>query len=172
MPNEPRRDGARTLPTNSLTPVGRDGLSGVQQCNEGFAPPTISWTSIKTKLCSLFAHGSRFHDHDVVGHNAVAGLLRELGYSLRSNRKTREGSHHPDRDAQFGYLNAQMSDALAAGQPVISVDTKKKGVLQRHGKEFEKNELKAVSQSCVEDDGRPIGISFQERVPNQSEPLR
>jgi hypothetical protein len=61
-----------------------------------------------------------------IGHNAVAGLLRELGYSLQSNRKTREGSNHPDRDAQFGYINAQTSDALAAGQPAISVDTKKK----------------------------------------------
>ena len=60
-----------------------------------------------------------------VGHNAVASLLRELGYSLQSNRKTREGSNHPDRDAQFGYIAAQMSDALAAGQPAISVDTKK-----------------------------------------------
>jgi hypothetical protein len=60
------------------------------------------------------------------GHNAVASLLRELGYSLQSNRKTREGSNHPDRDAQFGYINAQMNDALAAGQPAISVDTKKK----------------------------------------------
>jgi len=57
----------------------------------------------------------------------VAGLLRELGYSLQANRKTREGSNHPDRDAQFGYINAQTSDALTAGQPVISVDTKEKG---------------------------------------------
>ena len=61
-----------------------------------------------------------------IGHNAVASLLRELGYSLQSNRKTREGSNHPDRDTQFGYINAQMNDALAAGQPAISVDTKKK----------------------------------------------
>ena len=52
--------------------------------------------------------------------------MRELGYSLQSNRKTREGSNHPDRDAQFGYINAQMNDALAEGQPAISVDTKKK----------------------------------------------
>ncbi len=47
-----------------------------------------------------------------IGHNAVAGLLGELGYSLQSNRKTRESSNHPDRDAQFGYIDAQMSDAL------------------------------------------------------------
>jgi len=44
-------------------------------------------------------------------------------YSLQSNRKTRDGSNHPDRDAQFGYINAQTSDSLTAGQPAISVDT-------------------------------------------------
>jgi len=45
-----------------------------------------------------------------------------------------EGSHHPDRDAQFEHINKQVMAFQAAGQPVISVDTKKKGVLQRHGK--------------------------------------
>ena len=47
-----------------------------------------------------------------IGHNAVASLLRELGYSLQSNRKTRESSNHPDRDAQFGYINAQTQAEL------------------------------------------------------------
>jgi hypothetical protein len=53
-------------------------------------------------------------------------LLRELNYSLQSNRKTKEGTHNPDRDTQFGYINTQMKAALAAGMPAISVDTKKK----------------------------------------------
>ncbi len=61
-----------------------------------------------------------------IGHNVVADLLRQLHYSLQSNRKTREGTHNPDRDAQFAYINAKVKSALAAGQPVISVDTKKK----------------------------------------------
>jgi hypothetical protein len=52
--------------------------------------------------------------------------LRELNYSLQSNRKTREGTHNPDRDAQFVYINAKVAAALAAGEPAISVDTKKK----------------------------------------------
>ena len=69
-----------------------------------------------------------------IGHNVVADLLRQLNYSLQGNRKTREGSDSPDRDEQFGYINAQVSAALAAGEPAISVDTKKKGVLQRHGR--------------------------------------
>ena len=56
----------------------------------------------------------------------VANLLRELQYSCQSNRKTREGSNHPDRDAQFAHINATVKAALAAGEPAISVDTKKK----------------------------------------------
>jgi hypothetical protein len=62
----------------------------------------------------------------------VGNLLRQLHYSLQSNCKTREGTHNPDRDAQFAYINVRVKAALATGQPVISVDTKKKGVLQRH----------------------------------------
>jgi hypothetical protein len=56
----------------------------------------------------------------------VGGLLRELDYSCQANRKTREGTQHPDRNAQFEYINAKVKAALAAGQPAISVDTKKK----------------------------------------------
>ena len=53
-------------------------------------------------------------------------MLNEAGYSLQGNRKTTEGDSHPDRDAQFGYINTQVAAALAEQQPVISVDTKKK----------------------------------------------
>jgi hypothetical protein len=56
----------------------------------------------------------------------VAQLLNAQGYSLQGNRKTEEGSDHPDRDAQFRHINAQVKRALAKGAPVISVDTKKK----------------------------------------------
>src|SRR5579872_2664885 len=52
--------------------------------------------------------------------------LRELGYSLQANRKTKEGGSHMDRDAQFHYINDQAKAFLTAGEPVISVDTKKK----------------------------------------------
>ena len=52
--------------------------------------------------------------------------MRACGYSLQANRKTREGSHHPDRNAQFEYINQTVNAALAEGQPAISVDAKKK----------------------------------------------
>ena len=61
------------------------------------------------------------------------------GYSLQANRKTREGTEHPDRDAQFGYINRKVQQALAANEPAISVDTKKKGALQKRGNGFDMN---------------------------------
>lgn len=64
-----------------------------------------------------------------VSHEKVAQLLRDQNYSLQSNRKTEEGADHPDRDAQFRHINAQVKRALATGIPVISVDTKKKELL-------------------------------------------
>ena len=61
-----------------------------------------------------------------ISHTKVGGLLRRLGYSLQANRKTREGTNHPDRNSQFDYINQTVGAALAAAQPAISVDTKKK----------------------------------------------
>lgn len=66
------------------------------------------------------------HQHHPVGANTVAALLHQAGYSLQANRKTREGGSHPDRNAQFEYINAQVRRFLDRGQPAISVDTKKK----------------------------------------------
>jgi len=66
----------------------------------------------------------------VLGHRAshmlVAELLHEQKYSLQANRKTKEGSSHPDRNAQFEFINAKATEFLNSGQPAISVDTKKK----------------------------------------------
>ncbi len=82
----------------------------------------LLWTakSLRNLAAELQGCGHR------IGHNVVANLLRELGYSLQANRKTLEGASHPDRDAQFNYINDQVKAALAADQPAISVDTKKK----------------------------------------------
>lgn len=61
-----------------------------------------------------------------VGYRTVGKLLADTGYSLRATVQTMEGAHHPDRNAQFEYLNRLAGERLAAGEPVISVDTKKK----------------------------------------------
>jgi hypothetical protein len=74
-----------------------------------------------------------------VSPTLVGELLEGLAYSLQGNRKTKEGSSHPDRDAQFRYINDQVAEALAAQQPVISVDTKKKelvGDFKNAGREW------------------------------------
>ena len=67
----------------------------------------------------------RAQGHEV-SHMLVAELLHEQKYSLQANRKTREGASHPDRNAQFEYINAKATEFLNSGQPAISVDTKKK----------------------------------------------
>ena len=74
-----------------------------------------------------------------VGFRTVPKLLRKLGFSLQSARKTLEGKQHPDRDAQFRHINDTVSAAIAAGQPAISIDTKKKelvGEFQNAGREW------------------------------------
>jgi Rhodopirellula transposase DDE domain len=61
-----------------------------------------------------------------VSHKLIGQLLREQQYSCQANRKTRQGSHHPDRNTQFEHINTTVKAAIVAGDPAISVDTKKK----------------------------------------------
>ena len=117
-----RAGGGRKKLTSGDATLLDDLRELVEPATRGDPQAPLLWTS-KSQRHLAAASGSLGHR---IGHNAVASLLRELGYSLQSNRKTREGSNHPDRDAQFGYINAQTSEALTAGQPAISVDTKKK----------------------------------------------
>ena len=75
----------------------------------------------------------------VVSHTSIGDLLKKLGYSLQGNRKTLEGGDHPDRNEQFEFINARAEEAMRNGQPVISVDTKKKelvGQYKNGGKEL------------------------------------
>ena len=74
-----------------------------------------------------------------VSHTSIGNLLKEMGYSLQGNQKTLEGSSHPDRNAQFEFINSRVEGAMRSGQPVISVDTKKKelvGQYKNGGKEL------------------------------------
>jgi hypothetical protein len=66
-----------------------------------------------------------------VSDDTVGRLLKQQGYRLQRTQKTLEGAQHPDRDAQFGYINEQARQQLRAGQPVVSVDTKKKELVGR-----------------------------------------
>ena len=74
-----------------------------------------------------------------ISHETVRKAMQELGYSLQSNKKTKEGGDHPDRDGQFEHINAKAKEFLAAGDPVISVDCKKKeliGEYKNNGQEW------------------------------------
>jgi hypothetical protein len=82
----------------------------------------LRWCS---KSQRRLAEGLRGLGHQICARS-VAPLLLVLGWSLQANAKTREGRQHPDRDAQFRYINGRVAGALADGQPAISVDTKKK----------------------------------------------
>jgi len=75
-----------------------------------------------------------------VSYVTIAEMLQQLGYSLQANRKTTEGSSHPDRNAQFEFINTRCSEQQAGGNPVISVDTKKKelvGDFKNAGREYQ-----------------------------------
>jgi transposase len=96
----------------------------VEPATRGDPTAPLLWTA---KSLRNLAAGLRELGHRI-GHNVVADLLRDLGYSLQANRKTREGTNHPDRNAQFGYINRKVKQALAAREPAISVDTRKKGM--------------------------------------------
>jgi transposase len=102
----------------------------------------------------------------VISYPVVAELLRELGYSLQANRKTTEGEGHPDRNAQFEYINRKVQRFFASKQPVISVDTKKKelvGDFKNSGRELRpqgKPEQVRVHDFLIPELGRatPYGI--------------
>ena len=100
-----------------------------------------------------------------VSDRTVARMLCEMGFSLQGNAKVVEGAQHEDRDAQFGYLAVQVADHTSAGQPVVSVDTKKKelvGEFKNGGREYQRS-------------GQPERVSvhdFPRQGPGQGDPLR
>jgi len=107
----------------------------VEPATRGDPMRTLRWTS---KSLRHLAQALQERGHSVCPH-VIADCLRELGYSLQANRKTREGGNHMDRDAQFHYINDRATAFLAAGEPVISVDTKKKelvGNFKNQGREY------------------------------------
>ena len=109
--------------------------SVVEPVTRGDPESPLRWTckSLRQLESELRAQGY------VVSHTSIGGLLKKLGYSLQGNRKTLEGTDHPDRNAQFEFINALAEEAMRNGQPVISVDTKKKelvGQYKNGGKEW------------------------------------
>jgi transposase len=131
-----RRPGGGRKPLTVTDPSLLDDLRElVEPATRGDPETPLKWTakSLRNLSAGLRALGHR------ISPNTVGAALRTLGYSLQANRKTREGASHPDRDAQFGYINERVKAALAAGEPAISVDTKKKelvGDFKNGGREW------------------------------------
>jgi len=131
-----RRAGAGRKRLVEQDPGVREALERlVEPVTRGDPESPLRWTckSLMQLARELNARGH------TISHVSVGALLKELGYSLQGNRKTLEGGNHPDRDAQFEYISGKVEAALCAGQPVISVDTKKKelvGQYKNGGKEW------------------------------------
>ena len=114
----------------------------VEPLARGDPQSPLRWTCKSTRTLAAEL-ASQNHP---VSHEKVAQFLREMAYSLQGNRKTEEGADHPDRDAQFQYINDQVRRALGGGRPVISVDTKKKeliGNYENTGRQWRKSKSPA-----------------------------
>jgi hypothetical protein len=157
-----RRPGAgRKSATETDTTLQTDLELLVDPVTRGDPESPLRWTckSLRILADELGAMGHK------VSHTHVGKLLVNLGYSLQGNKKTLEGTDHPDRNAQFEHINEQVTNRLANGEPVISVDTKKKELIGRfknNGKTWcpkgEPTEVKV--HDFIEEGGRanPYGV--------------
>lgn len=150
-----RRPGAGRKSLTATQPRVKAALDAlVEPTSRGDPQSPLRWTcrSVRRLADELGRQGF------VIGRQKVADLLHELGYSLQANRKTQEGAGHPDRNAQFEYINRRVKALQRRGQPVISVDTKKKelvGNFRNGGREW-----------------RPAGDPLEVRVHDFQDPER
>ncbi len=157
-----RQGGGRKKAVEKDAAIRSDLEALLESTTRGDPEAPLRWTCKSVR--QLTAELKRLK-HEV-SHQVVADLLHELGYSLQANRKTKEGTDHPDRNAQFEHLNGKVKWSLGRNQPVISVDTKKKelvGDYKNNGKELRRKgdpELVKVHDFVDPDLGRatPYGV--------------
>ena len=141
-----RRPGAGNKPIRDTNPTIELDLGRLLEDSiRGDPESPLRWTSKST--AKLAAGLVAFGHH--VSEVTVQRVLKSMGFSLQANRKTREGEQHPDRDAQFRYISRTAKAALAAGQPVISVDSKKRELV---------GNFKAVGREWAPK-GEPVEVS-------------
>jgi hypothetical protein len=133
-----KRGGGRKKKAFEDRTLAADLKELVEPATRGDPMQPLLWTtrSLRNLVKELGKKGHK------VCPTVVGDLLRRMGYSLQANSKTREGNQHIDRDAQFHYINTQAKAFLAAHEPVVSVDTKKKelvGNFRNNGKEWRPN---------------------------------
>jgi hypothetical protein len=139
-PGEARRirhpGGGRKRLTHSYPKLTADLEALVDPSTRGDPMSPLRWTckSLRRLARELKSQGYE------VSPQTVGELLREMDYSLQANRKLREGESHPDRNAQFEYVTARTQEFLGRGQPIVSIDTKKKelvGKFKNPGREWQ-----------------------------------
>jgi transposase len=135
-PSRIRREGGGRKKAADLDPSFKTDLEKLlESTTRGDPESPLRWTCKSVR--NLTAELKRMNH--VVSHQVVADLLHKLGYSLQANSKTKEGTNHPDRNAQFEHLNGKVKWCLSRKEPVISVDTKKKelvGEFKNGGREL------------------------------------
>jgi hypothetical protein len=135
-PERARRAGAGRPPIQPSQPGMLAALELlVESTARGDPPSPLRWTCKSTRRLAEELRRRKFR----ASPGKVAALLKEAGYSLQANRKTREGLSHPDRDAQFKHINARVCPFQRRSQPGVSVDTKKKewiGDFKNGGREW------------------------------------
>ena len=135
-PERSRKSGGGRKPITATQAGVKEALEKlVEPVTRGHPQSPLRWTCKSTRQLAQELSRQRYS----IGDRKVAHLLHELGYSLQSNRKSKEGTSHPQRNAQFEYINSEVTRFQRAGLPVISVDTKKKeliGDFRNGGKEW------------------------------------
>jgi hypothetical protein len=131
MPGRSRRPGAGRPRAEDAQPGLREALLELAEAaTRGDPVAEVTWcsASLRDLERQVAARGFR------CGKDAVARILREAGYRLQAMAKVLEGSQHPDRDAQFRHINGRIAEFRAAGDPVVSVDAKKKELIGPYGR--------------------------------------
>ncbi len=140
QPERIRRPGGGRPAIEDGDPTLRsDLITLLEATTRGEPQSPLLWTCKSTR--NLADELNRMGHH--VSHTTVALILHDMDYSLQANRKTKEGNSHPDRNAQFEYINGQVQDFQKRGQPVVSVDTKKKeliGNFRNAGREWHRQD--------------------------------
>ncbi len=157
-----RRPGGGRRPLSQTDPELMAALERlIDPVTRGDPMSPLRWTCKSTRTLA----DELTRQRHPVSAPTVAALLREDGYSLQANSKTREGASHPDRDAQFRYINDTVRRFLDRGQPAISVDTKKKGI----GRGFQECRAGMAATRPAREGARP---RLPGQDPGQGHPLR
>ena len=135
-PERSRKPGGGRKKLTEKDPTLREDLEKlVAPDTRGDPESPLKWTVKSTRVL----RDELLKEHHKLSHVKVAELLDEAGYSLQAQRKTKAGANHPDRDEQFRHINERAKEFLQAGDPVISVDTKKKelvGNFKNNGRQW------------------------------------